>query len=269
MRVLVPLLIVLAASAVGCGTAPLRDDEALADRYHACGKDGIRDMLGAISEINRNSPDFCTADFSISGSRAEQRYRLLGRLQFDKRQELLYVAFIDFIFRSPLTTLFREGDTIRIYYPADRKMYVDSVKKIDLANYGGIAVDFNLLSGLIAGTVPVIPGYSVRQGLTANDRKGSMLILENPRFYQTISFKENNPDRIKLVAKKTGEKFEVYLSRPVTRGASRLFSSIIIVGHNSRLRLDIHFSGVVLNDPVKVKTYRDSQFPRDLKIIQM
>jgi len=269
MRAMIPLMTVLVAALIGCGTAPLRQDEELADRYHPSGKDEIRGMLAAIDEINAHAPEYYAADFSISGSLADRRYRVLGSVRYGKKERRLYVTFLDYIFRSPVTTFFQEGDDIRIYYPAEKKMYVDSRKTIDLSNYLGIAMDFDLLSGLMAGTVPVIPGHSVRQGLIANDATGSMLILENSRFYETLSFKDNHPDRIKLIDRKTGEPFEIYLEKPVVQGAARFYSRIVIVGGSDRFRLDIHFTGIRMNTPIKVKTHRDLAFPRDLKIIQM
>jgi hypothetical protein len=269
MRALIPLLIILAAAAIGCGTAPLREDEALSGQYHPSGKEEIRVMLGAINEINKKSPDFFAADFNIDGSQEAKKFKLLGTLEYSKKQKMMHIAFLDFIFRSPLTTLFQEGDVIRIYYPSEKRMYIDSMKNINLSNYGGVGINFDLLSGLITGNIPVITDYTVRQGLVANDNRGALLILENSRFYETISFKGNYPDRIKFVNKATRENFEAYIDKPVAQGGTLFFTNIILVVRDARIRLDIKFNRIKLNTPAKVKTHRDITLPADLKVIQM
>jgi len=122
---------------------------------------------------------------------------------------------------------------------------------------------------LITGVIPLISGYSVKQGLAANNGKGSMLILENPNYYQTISFRGNNPDKILLINRKTRERIEIYVKNPVGQGASRIYSNVMIVAQRVPLRLEITFKKIQLNAAVKVKTYKDMRLPDGLKVIQM
>ncbi len=262
-------VLIIAAAACGCATSAFRDDAAPADQYHPSGKDGIRTMVNSISDINRKSPESYALDFTIDGVYGEKKYKMLGSAQFNRKQRTMHVAFVDFIFRSPVTTMLQEGDVIRVYYPVEKKMFVDSFKKIDLANYGGISIDFSLFHDLITGIIPLISGYSVKQGLAANNGKGSMLILENPRYYETISFQGKDPDKILLVNKKTRDRLEIYVKKPVVQGNCRIYSNVMIVAQTARLRLDITFKRIQLNAPVKVKTVKDIKLPDGLQIIQM
>jgi hypothetical protein len=259
----------MTAVAFGCGNKSIRNDDMLINQYHPSGKDAIRDMVDRISAINKKSPGSYAADFTIDGTIGEKTYKLLGNAQFSRKQRVMHIAFLDFIFRSPITTLFQEGDVIRIYYPVDKKLYVDNVKTIDLANYGGVSMNFDLLYSLVTGAIPLIPDYTVKQGLTGNDGKESMLIVENARFFETISFNGNDPDKIKLIDKNTREKLELYMKKPITQGESLFFSNVMIIAQSARIRLDITFSRIRLNAPLKVKTIQDARLPGNLKIIQM
>ena len=253
----------------GCTTGTFREEGALTDQYHPSGKDGIRTMIDNISSINRKAPESFTLDFNIDGTYGEKKNKMLGSVQFSRKQGAMSVSVVDFIFRSPLMTFLQEGDAIRVLYPVEKKMYVDSVRTINLANYGGIAIDYGMFRDLITGAIPLLPGYSVKQGLAANNGKGSMLILENPKYYETISFQGSDPDKILLIDKATRHKLEIYVKNPVVQGACRIYSDIAIVSRNVPLRLEIVFKRIQLNTPVKVKTIKDIKLPNGLQIIQM
>ncbi len=263
------ILAAAAAAALGCSTATVRDDATIKGQYHPAGKEGIRAMVDSIAVINKKCPESYALDFDINGTYGDKKNKILGNAQYDKKRRAMHVAFVDYIFKSPVMTILREGDTVRVYYPVEKKMFVDSSKTIDLANYGGVTIDFDMFHDIITGAIPLIAGYSVKQGLAANDGKGSMLILENPKYYQTISFQGNDPDKILLINKKTREKLEIYVKKPFAQGASRIYSNIMIVAQGVRLRLDITFKKIQLNGPVKVKTVKDIKLPDNLKVIQM
>jgi hypothetical protein len=262
-------LAIVTAAAGGCTTGAFRDDSALAGQYHPSGKERIRAMIDSISDINRKSPESYTLDFTIDGTYGEKKNKMLGSVQFNRKQRTMHVSVVDFIFRSPMMTFLQEGDVVRVYYPVEKKLYADNIKTINLANYGGISIDFRMFQDLITGVIPLITGYSVKQGLADNNGKGSMLILENPGFYETISFQGNDPDKILLINKTTREKLEIYVKNPVAQGTSRIYSNIMIISHSVPLRLEVTFKKIQLNTPVKVKTIKDLKLPDGLKIIQM
>ena len=269
MRAVIPVVLLVAFAAFGCGDKLVRGDDILISQYHPSGKDAVRDMVDSISAINKKSPLTYAADFTVDGTIGEKTYKLMGSVQFNRKLRAMYIAFLDFIFRSPITTVFQDGDVIRIYYPAQKKLFVDNYKTIDLANYGGVSVNFDLLYGILTGAMPLISDYSVKQGLASNDGKESMLVLENSRYYETISFSGNSPDKIKLINKTTGEKYEIYMKKPIIQVNSYFFANVMIVSQNTPIRLDLRFSRIRLNAPVKVKTIQDARLPGNVKIIQM
>lgn len=269
VRVVGAVLVCMAVAAAGCAGPGVRVEEAVPGQYHPAGGAAVRAMLDGVSSLVKKSPATCSADFNVSGSTGARTYRLAGSVEFDRSGRLMHIAFKDFIFKSTVTMFFQEGDTIRVYYPVDKKMFVDNTRTFDLANYGGTSLNYSMIYDVATGTFPLIKGYRVREGLAADNGNGSLLVLENGAYYETISFKQGVPEKILLVSRKTGEKIEVYLKKIVNQGDSVFFSNIMVISAGSRLRLEINFNRVSLNAPVKVKTVRDVTIPGSVQVYTM
>lgn len=269
MRAFSAALIALAVTAAGCGNNGVRVEDTSAGQYHPAGSDAVRGMVEGVSALAGKSPVTYSVDFTVDGSAGARKYKLLGSAQFSRKDRLMHVTFMDFIFKSPVAMFFQEGDAIRVYYPVDKKIFIDDTRTFDLANYGGASLDYGLLYDIATGTFPLIRGYSVKEGLAANNGNGSMLILQNNEYYETISFKDSMPDKILLINRKTREKIEVYLKKIVTQGDSVFFSNILVVPGGNGLRVEINFNRVRLNTPVKVKTIKEMSIPANVKSYTM
>jgi hypothetical protein len=269
MKAIGVLVVFLAVSAASCGSGELREGELAQGAFAPADRDAVRIMLEGVSALNKKSPASFRADFRIDGSAGARKYSLLGSAEFSRRERLLHVAFMDFIFKSPVATFLQDGDAIRIYYPIEKKMFVDSVTTFDLANYGGVGIGYDLLYDIATGAFPLIRGYRVKQGLAENGGNGSMLVLENGTFYETISLKGGTPDKILLINRKTREKLEVYIKKIISQDSSVFFSNVVVVSIANGLRLNIDFSKVKLNVPVKVKTVKDMAIPGNVKVYTM
>ena len=226
-------------------------------------------MLQSLSAINENSPSSYDLEFIVDGSLKSKKYKSIGNASFDRNSDRFYIVFLDFIFKSPVTMIFQDGKDISLYFPADRKLFRENRATISFANYTGVDLDFTVVYDLVTGKVPLIPGYSIREGYRTADGKTSYLILENSDYFQTISFAGSEPDRIKFVQKKNREEVEVYLRKKTVKDGTSFFRNITIVMKKSDTRVDITFRGIKLNTPVKVKTVGDVKIPREVKIITM
>lgn len=269
MRAVIPFMLLMVSVAFGCGDKLVRGDDILMSRYHPSGKDAVRNMVDSMSAVNKQAPATYAADFTVDGTIHDKTYKLMGSVQYNRKLRAMHIAFLDFIFRSPITTVFKDGDIIRIYYPAQKKLFVDNCKTIDLVNYGGVSVNFDLMYGILTGSMPLIPDYTVKEGLASNDGKESILILENGRYYETISFVGNSPDKIKLIDKTNRNTYEIYMKKPVIQGDSHFFANVMIVSQDTPVRLDIRFHRIRLNTPIHIKTIQEAKLPGNVKIIQM
>ncbi len=269
MRAVGAVLVFLVVAAAGCAGKGVKIEEVAPGQYHPADGTAVRAMIDVVASLAKKSPASYSADFNVDGSTGAKKYRLLGSAQFNRDGRLLHVAFKDFIFKSTVSMFFQEGNVIRVYYPVEKKMFVDDARTFDLANYGGTSLDYGMIYDIATGTFPLIKGYRVKEGLASNSGNSSMLILENSSYNETISFKDGVPDKILLINRKTGEKFEVHLKKIVTRGDSVFFSNIMVISGGSGLRLEINFNRVDLNTPVKVKTIKDVAIPGSVKVYTM
>lgn len=238
---------------IGCAQKPIRDDIDLADRYHPVGKDRIRSMLECLAAANKKAPATLSAEFAAVGSFAGKNYRMLGFARFDRGKNALEINFTDAIFRSPLATVIQDGNEIRIYYPAEKKLYIENSNTIDLARYGVAGIDFKIIHGIITGAIPLLERHVVKRGLDAKQGNESILILENLHYYQTISFEGDKPHKILLINRGSGERFEAYFKKPIERDGAGYFGAITIAAPQAHLSVDITFSKLVLNAPITIK----------------
>jgi len=259
----------LAVLCTGCAQKPIRDEIDLADRYHPVGKERIRGMLESLAAANKKAPATLSAEFVAVGSFSGKNYRVSGFARFDRGKNALEINFTDAIFRSPLATVVQEGDEIRIYYPAEKRLYIENSNTIDLARYGVAGIDFKIIHRIITGAIPLLDRHVVKRGLAANQGSETLLILENLHYYQTISFEGEKPRKILLVNRGSGERFEAYLKKPIERDGAGFFGAITISAPQARLSVDITFSKVVLNAPITIKRAKEIPIHPSTTIIKI
>jgi len=252
---------------LGCLGGQLHEEKKEAVIRSGDGK--IRSMLDAVKAFNSAAPDTISASMTIEGSMKTKKFKALGNAQFDRKAGKMALAFIDFIFKSPITHMFQDRDVIYFYFPAEKKIFKDNINTINLLNYSTINLDYKLVQDLATGRIPVLAGYTVKDGLASPQDNKSYLILENDAWYETISFSSGQPDRIKLMNKKTREEVEIYLKKKITSDSCSFFRQISIVIKNAETRIDVQFDDVKLNKPIMVKTISEIKLPRDVQTIGM
>lgn len=262
------IIVIIGALICGCVKKTLYDDSTRMP-YEPSDDKTLESMVNGIAAINKNSPGSYSVEFSVDGVYDRKKFKLQGNAQFNRKQRMMHAAFLDYIFNTQVTVFLLEGDTVRILFPIQKKMYVDDAKTINLANYGGFNINFNILFDLSTGTIPLLRDCRIRQGLIAKEEATSLLILENPGYIETISFNENVPDKILLIDKNTKDKLEIYIKKITRQGASRFFSGLKIIAKENSITLDITFNRVLLNNQVRVKTIKDIKLPENLQVIKM
>ncbi len=229
----------------------------------------VNAMISRIEAINKNAVKTYSASFEVDGAVKKKKFKSIGRASFDRTAGKMYISFLDYIFKSPVTKVYINGKEIIFYFPVDKKLVKDNAATINLRNYNNIDIDYPIIYDLLTGVIPLIKNYSVKQGLAKSDGNKSYLILENDKTYQTISFYKNYPDRIKLVRKKNKRICEIYLKKRMSQDNGYFFRRIVMIEKAADVRIALTFKSLKLNSPVKVKTVKDLKLPRDAKIISM
>ena len=265
MKHAVMMLCALCAFLAGCGKG-LREEEALA-QYHASGKETVQEMLDVLKGLDARAPRFLQADFSIEGARREKKFRMIGSLQYDRPARAMHASFSDYIFRTSILVFFAEGDDLRLYFPVEKKLFVESMRGIDLGDYGGPSMAMDIVLSLATGNIPLLAGYRVKQGLRENNGEGTMLLLENPRYYQTVSFRNGLPDKVLIIDRETRERFEIYFKKRINSGDVSYVEQMVMVASQTGLRIDLRLKSVRTGGSIKVPRARDMKLPPDVRTI--
>ena len=248
----------------GCSKTIVKSDREL----RKAGDADIVHLIKVIEKININSAQSFIANFNIEGHLGKQNYKASGNAQFNNNPRRMRVIFHDAVFKSAITFIVQEEDTIKIFFPFDKILYIDNIKKFNFKFYSNLNLDFQLVSELSTGKIPVIKNYSsikcYEDGNSGQNNK--LIILENNEFYETISFMDDVPDKILWLNKITKEKTEVYLFNPVIKENILFFNLIKIVSVSSDLKLTIQFDSLKFNVPVDLKNMVRLKLPSDIKI---
>ncbi len=232
-------------------------------------RDEIRRMTGIVERINSQAPSSFASSIEIIGNIREKKFKSVGSVNYNKKTGRFHITFLDYIFKSPVTRIFQDGDRISIYFPADKKLVLDNRKTINIRNYMDLNMDYYLVYDLFRGAIPVLKNYRVKKGLTSADGKSSYLIIENSEYFETISFRGDTPDKLLIIRKDNKEKIELYVKGFTIKGKSRYYKNIRIVAKKSDLRLDFMFKGTRINIPVKVRTIESIRVPGSVEIIRL
>jgi len=231
------------------------------------GNSEAKKMIAKVQEINAGAPKSFAVSFEIDGTMKKKKFKSIGKAFFDRGAGKMYISFLDYIFKSPLTRVYIDGSEIIFYFPVDKTLIKDNARTIDLRNYNNIQIPYHVVYDLLTGSIPLIKDYSIKEGLVKKEASLSFLILENKNTYQTIAFSRDYPDKIKLVNKKAKDVIEIYLKRPMKTNKGYFYRTIVMVEKKSKVRLTLKFKSIKLNRPVKVKSVKDLKVPRDAKII--
>ncbi len=211
----------------------------------------VQSMLNAIKEINDHAPASFSLGFIISGSAGDKKFKVTGEGAYSRDEKKLHITMNDYIFKTPIASVFQDGDRIFIYFQVEKKMVEDSIGTIKVDRYVDFQCDFPIVYDLLTGKIPLAEGYTVKKGLVSAEGDVSYILLENDRYFETISFKGMVPDRIKFVDKSNRRETEIYIKERIRLNDTTYFNRLRVVSGSDR-EINLEFSGIRLNIPVKV-----------------
>ncbi len=235
----------------------------------------VKLLLDSMREVNRCTPKSFSADFTIDGRfYNKKKFKSIGKMIYNKEPRKMRVTIIDYVFKSPITTIVQDGKVLKFYFPIEKKLYIDSTDKINLKNYIGIDLNFNFIYKFIIGEIPLIENYQVKQGLITKDTsnrkdKEVYIILENSEYYETISLKNNIPNKVLLINKITKKRDEFYLEHQSYKDNRLSFSSLKFVSKEKGHRVILRINRLTCNIPVNLWKITRIKLLKKTKIIKV
>lgn len=230
-------------------------------------KEKASELLKQLNDINNGSPDTINTAFTADGDTSGKKFKVEGRAVYD-RKGFYYLTLTDYIFKSPMIDVYRDGDKLYFYYPAEKKLIADDVNKINFYNYTGFKAEYGFMQSLLTGGIPVINEYTISR-LLKEEGDSYFLILENSEYFENINFRAGVPEKIMLMHKSSRNKAEVYLKSPVRKDKSLFFKSIKISAPELGLTMNLSFIKPELNVPVKVQNIEPLKKKKGLSIIKI
>lgn len=255
-------LLLLLVAVVSCGSADRRD----ADLVTA--PQSKKDLEKIIKDVNGRAVGSFESNFSFEGAMKKKKYRTLGSIVFTRNPKKMNVSITDFIFKSQLAAVIQDEKDLQIYFPAEKRLFVETMDSFRLKNYSDIDFNFQILYELMTGAIPVLKNYRVVNTVAEPGSDVRYLILENDAYYETISFKGDVPDKILIKDKNSMEKVEFYLEKRTTSGESQFYRTIRIIAPASEITMTVNFTRLKLNEPVKVKSVVEMNLPKNISIIR-
>lgn len=225
------------------------------------------ELVRLLGEFNAGSPDTINSAFTADGETSGKKFKVEGRTIYDKKG-YYFLSMKDFVFRSPVIDVYRETDKLYFYYPAENKLIIDDVNKINLYNYSGFKADYSFIQDLFTGKIPLIKGYSVSR-LLKEEGNSYYLILENSDYFENIYFKDGTPEKILLMHKESKNKVEIYLKSVVNKDKSYFFREVKIIAPGLGVTMHLNFSNPVLNGDVKVPGIEPLKKKKGIQIIKV
>jgi len=225
------------------------------------------ELISVLDEINASAPDTINSSFTADGETSGKKFKVEGRAVYD-RKGYFFVSLKDYIFRSPVVDAYRDGDNLYFYYPAEKKLIIDDVNKINFYNYSGFKAEYSFIQTLFTGGIPIIKGYKVSR-LLKEEGNAYYLILENSDYYENIYFKRGTPEKILLIHKESKNKAEIYLKSLIRKDKSYFFKRIKIVAPGLGVSMGLSFSSPALNKPVKVQSIETLKKKKGIEIIKV
>lgn len=227
-----------------------------------------KSLLSVIKKINDSSPDTISSSFTADGNAGEKKFRVEGKAAFDKKG-YYKVTITDYVFQSPVIEAYRELDRLYFYYPVEKKILADDVRKIDLSRYTGFKADYNLLYTLLTGGIPVLDNYSVYKCLYDETGKGYNLIIENEDFFENIFFNDDLPEKIMFIHKLSRNKGEIYFKSMIKKDKSIFFKEYKITAPDLNTSISIRYLKPLLNTAVSPGKLKMENLPKQVEVIQV
>ena len=245
-------LIAASASIVilfGCATAPRTPME-------KTDLSAAQEIIRKIEEGNKALPSSFTAKISVNATINGRSFKTGGTALYLKNPASLKVTLQDLIFRSTFADILYQADVLKVYVPIDKSLYVrekDSVSETTAS----LELNPEFVSMTALGRIPLISGYAVTKSYSSQDKvkPEQIIVLENSSFYQSISVKEGIPDKVRILAKQGGDKFEAHFEEPVRNGHIVFYQKIVAFSERSGNRFELSYSKLSFDTAIDPKVF--------------
>jgi hypothetical protein len=230
-----------------------------------------QDIIKTINDQNNSLPSTFTSKISVNAVINGRALKTGGDIYYISKPETIKVTLTDLIFRSVIAELLFADDLLKIYLPIDKTLYLRE-KKANMAVTATLEISPDFISQTALGRIPLIPDFSVTKSYVSDEPgdKASLsriIVLENDLFYESISTKSGFPDKVRILAKTGGDKFEVHYEKPLKEGSAFFYRKISAFSEGTGNKFEVEYNDIKINDPIDKNIFTVS-IPQGTKVVK-
>ena len=246
------ILALAAAAAVfaGCATTGGHSPLQRADLKAA------EELIRKIEAANASLPSSFTAKIAVNATVNGRVFKTGGTASFIKEPRAIKVLLQEQIFRTVFADMLYRDDLLKIYVPIDKTLYIREKNQVET---GAASLELNpeFVSLTALGRIPLISGYTVTKSYTSegNNPAEQVIVIENDSYYESIALRNGLTEKVRILAKKGGDKFEAHFEKPVEDASFVFYQKISAFSENSSNRFELSYSKMAFNAPIDAKTF--------------
>ena len=224
----------------------------------------VTPLLEEIIKINTTMPHSINGAFRIEAF-AKNSFKASAKLQYNVDAKKGKMTIVDSVFGSQISVVVRDNDTLYIYQPIGNTVLVFNFTRFPVSSFLPFDIDVEIIDDFLTGRIPIIKNYNSAKAIKQSNGE-SFILLENDQMHQTISMKQNVPDKIMFVSKENSKRYEIYFIKPTVTNTLLLYKGLRLVDVQSKTAFEITMQKYSINEPIP-DDITDLKLPKNTKIV--
>ncbi|MCX7678639.1 MAG: hypothetical protein N2316_05420 [Spirochaetes bacterium] len=264
--------LIVGALVIGCSAVREGEIKKIASQQTHKKNDAL---LLNIKQQNDQMPKVYRAQFVIDGVfPKKKKFKAMGTIACDIDAGLMKITFVDSVFKSTIALVVQEKEKIKIFMPAEKTLFEDDIRFINVKNYIDVNLNVKILSEVIRWRVPFIDNFIIASAVFPNTGKTKFqdekfIVLENDLFFETISLTNGIANRIMITDKNNKEKIEFYFENLQKKEGALYFDTIRYVSPHRGERMVARFFDVATNVQFLPQKEFSFNIPKNVKVIKV
>ena len=209
-------------------------------------------IIKSIKKYNSERAQTIKAKFNLTSNLNNKYFKFSGQLEYSLPQKRLFLNLVDFIFKSPILSLFQEEQNLKIHLPKEEAVVLDDVNRFSYFNHLPVKINSKVIYQLLINKIPTFSKQSKK--FFSQKQDWLIMTVEDEKNITKMFFKKKSkdffPKEITLIDKEGN-----YLTNVIISKNKKNLKKIEIISENQNFRAEINFKKFWLNRPLKVKKF--------------
>lgn len=213
-----------------------------------------------VKNINNNRPISFSCSMKVKIIADGKKYNASG-LGYCKTEPFkIKIRLNDNIFRFKVLEMAISDSKVQAYYPLEKSFVIDNFS-MNADEINSTGQNSSVLAALFSGKIPVISELTVNRVFHPEkegeaDKSQIILELENDKFIQIVSFKDDLPALIKVTDKENNTNYSIKYSKPYYNDKYLFYENVEIISQKPYMYLNVDFYNLKIQNDLKGSLFR-------------